>query len=176
MSSHDDLYRQQVEHYYREHHGWVKAWLQRRLGNNQDAAELAHDVFLRLLNKPRQFESTTHVRAHLSSVSHHVWVDFWRHRQIEQTWQETLASQPAAYAPSEEHRALVLEALHEVHTMLARLPERVAETFLLVQLEGWSYRQISQHLGVSERTITKYMAQAMFQCLLLEAELDKALD
>lgn len=31
------------------HHGWIQRWLARKLGNVSDAAELAHDVFLRLL-------------------------------------------------------------------------------------------------------------------------------
>ncbi|MBB3103845.1 sigma-70 family RNA polymerase sigma factor [Azomonas macrocytogenes] len=176
MSSFDNLYRQQVQRYYREHHGWIRAWLQRRLGHGNDAADLAHDVFLRLLTTPRQFESDSHVRAYLGAMSRHVCVDFWRRRQVEQTWLDVLASRPQACMPSEEHRALVLEALQQVHAMLARLPEKVAEAFLLAQLEGLTYQAIGERLGVSERTVTKYMAQAMYQCMLLEAELDEALD
>ncbi|MDG9926962.1 MULTISPECIES: sigma-70 family RNA polymerase sigma factor [unclassified Pseudomonas] len=176
MSTLDKSYRQQVELYYAEHHGWVRAWLNRKLGNSSDAADLAHDVFLRLLSKPRRFDSDNHARAYLSAMSRHVCVDFWRRRQVEQAWLEVLASRPEDCAPSEEHRALILEALQQVHGMLASLPEKVAEAFLLAQLQGLNYRCIGQRLGVSERTVTKYMAQAMYQCLLLEAELDTVLD
>lgn len=175
MSAQDDSYAHQVEGYYSAHHGWIQAWLSKRLGNVSDAADLAHDVFLRLLSKPRQFDSDSHARAYLHAMSRHVCVDFWRRREVEQAWLDVLASRPEICTPSEEHRAMVLEALQQVHSMLARLPEQVAEAFLLAQLQGLTYREIAVQLGVSERTVTKYLAQAMYQCLLLEMELDEAL-
>ncbi|MDR0281341.1 MAG: sigma-70 family RNA polymerase sigma factor [Paucimonas sp.] len=160
---------------YQEHHGWVRALLKRKLGNASDAAELAHDVFLRLLAQPREFPDDAHARAWLGSVSRNVCVDFWRRRRVEQAWLETLASRPDACMPSEEHQAMVLEALEQVQAMLEKLPKAVAEAFLLAQLHGLGYRAIAERLGVSERTVTSYMAKAMFQCMLLEAELDAAL-
>lgn len=175
MSASDHSHQQQIQGYYLAHHGWVRAWLNRKLGNASDAADLAHDVFVRLLSKPRAFESDGHARAYLSAMSRHVCVDFWRRRQVEHAWLDALASRPEDFAPSEEHRAMVLEALQQVHAMLRRLPEKVAEAFLLAQLHGLGYREIAERLQVSERTVTTYMAQAMFQCLLLEAELDEAL-
>lgn len=175
MSTVNELHHREVKAYYLEHHGWVRAWLARKLGNASDAADLAHDVFLRLLAKPRQFENDGHARAYLSLMSRHLCVDFWRRQEVERAWLEVLANRPEAVAPSEEHRAIVLEALQQVHTMLAGLPNKVAEAFLLAQVQGLGYREISERLGVSERSITKYMARAMYQCLLLEAELDEAL-
>lgn len=160
---------------YQEHHGWVRAWLHKKLGNTSDAAELAHDVFVRLLVKPRAFNSEGHARAYLSAISRHVCVDFWRRQRVERAWLEVLASRPEHCMPSEEHRAMVVEALQQVQAMLERLPRNVAEAFMLAQLQGLSYQAIAEHLGVSARTVTHYMSQAMFQCLLLEAELDEAL-
>src|ERR1700756_5510846 len=37
---------------YEDHHCWLQGWLRRRLGNAADAADLAHDAFLRLILKP----------------------------------------------------------------------------------------------------------------------------
>ncbi|QLF92846.1 sigma-70 family RNA polymerase sigma factor [Pseudomonas sp. ABC1] len=168
-------YPEQVQSYYQAHHGWVRQWLQRRLGNADDSADLAHDVFLRLLAKPRAFESDEHLRAYLSTLSRNVCIDFWRRREVEQAWHAVMLERPQEHAPSEERRALVMEALQQVHRMLAALPEKVAEAFLLSQFEGLGYRAIGERLGVSERTVTKYMAQAMYRCMLLEMELDEAL-
>lgn len=38
-----------IEVLYSDHHGWLQDWLRRRLGNAFDAADLAHDTFLRVL-------------------------------------------------------------------------------------------------------------------------------
>ena len=115
------------------HHGWIQRWLARKLGNVSDAAELAHDVFVRLLTHPREFGSDGHARAYLSTLSRNVCVDFFRRKQVEQAWLEVLASRPEACAPSEEHRALVLEALVHLQAMLDRLPVKVSEAFCLAQ-------------------------------------------
>jgi RNA polymerase sigma factor (sigma-70 family) len=74
-----------------------------------------------------------------------------------------------------EHQAIILETLGQLQAMLERMPKRVAETFLLVQLQGLTQRETAQRLGVSERSVNSYLAQAMYQCLLLEVELAGAL-
>ena len=50
---------------------------------------------------------------------------------------------------------------------LASLPAKVREALLLNRLDGLTYAQIAVKLGVSERMVKKYMAQAMLHCLTL---------
>lgn len=171
MSRLDPTYSQQIHTYYTAHHGWIRGWLHKRLGNASDAADLAHDVFVRLLSKPQQFQNEQHARAYLGTVTRHLCIDFWRRQHLQQAWLEALAALPESLAPSEEERALVFEALEQVQRMLTRLPEKVCQAFLLAQVQGLGYREIAQQLQVSERSVTKYMAQAMYQCLLLELDL-----
>lgn len=161
---------------YQAHHGWIRNLFRRKLGNAHDAAELAHDVFVRLLSQPRSFPDDADAKAWLGAVSRNMCVDFWRRRRVEQVWLQVLAERPQDYAPSEEHRAVVFEALLQVQSLLEKLPPNVAEAFLLAQLHGLGYRAIGERLGVSERTVSSYMAKAMFHCALLEAELATALD
>lgn len=168
-------HRANVAILYVDNHSWVQQWINRRLGNASDAAELAQDVFVRLLVKPREFDSDEHARAYLSRVSLHLCVDFWRRKQLERAWAEALAQLPESHWPSSEHQVIILETLGQLQDMLERLPPNVAEAFSLSQLHGMGYRDIALQLGVSERTVTKYIAQAMFQCALLEAELDGVL-
>jgi len=158
---------------YHDHHAWLRSWLQRRLGNAGDAADLAHDAFLRLLVKPKHFGSAPEARVYLRSMANGLCIDLWRHREVEQAWLDTLAARPDALEPSPEHRAIVIETLCEIGTMLAVLPEKTATAFMLAQVHGMAYKDISVELGVSERTIKKYMAQAMLQCALIEARLER---
>ncbi|CAM3748817.1 putative RNA polymerase sigma factor FecI [Pseudomonas reidholzensis] len=164
-----------LEDLYRANHGWMQRWLQRKLGNASDAAELAQDVFVSLLSTPRVFNDAEHARAYLGRMSRSACVDFWRRRRIEQAYLEVLAAQPEHQVPSLEHQAIILETLGQLQAMLERMPKRVAEAFCLAQLQGMKQREIAEQLGVSERSVNKYLAQAMYQCLLLEVELDVSL-
>ncbi|MEQ9771472.1 sigma-70 family RNA polymerase sigma factor [Pectobacterium jejuense] len=157
---------------YCQHHGWLQGLLRKRLGNLCDAADLAQDVFLRLLLKPRQFDSHEGARAYLSVMAQGMCVDLWRKREIERVWLTSLAEQPEPVALSAEDSNIILETLYQVDTMLRALPEKVRAAFIMAQVQGLPYREIATALGVSERMVKKYMAQAMLHCVLLEAEID----
>lgn len=160
-----------TEHLYDDHHTWLKVWLYRRLGNTADAADLAHDVFLRLILKPapRGFESFAEARAYLRTVARGLCINLWRRREIEQAWLDTLAAQPEKIAPSAERQAMVLEALQEIGAMLMTLSPRAARAFLMAEACRMTDREVAKELGVSTRMVRKYVAQAMLRCMQLQA-------
>jgi RNA polymerase sigma-70 factor (ECF subfamily) len=160
-----------VDCLYCEHREWLQAWLRRRLGNAADAADLAQDTFLRLLVRPasRGLGSTGEARAYLRTLANGLCIDLWRRREVEAAWLETLASRPEAVEPSPEHRAIVVETLLEIGDMLERLSQKAAAAFIMAQVDGMPYREIADRLGVSDRMVKKYIAQAMLQCVLIEA-------
>ncbi len=158
-----------VETIYRSHHGWLLGWFQRRLGNASQSADLAHDTFLRLMAS-RDVVALREPQAFLRTLAHGVVVNHWRRLDIERAWHDVVAAQPAPLVPSPEERVLVLETLCQIDAMLDRLNPKARSAFLLSQLDGLTYARISQQLGVSERMVKKYMAQAMLQCLLLVQE------
>ncbi|MCW0208012.1 MAG: RNA polymerase subunit sigma, partial [Achromobacter sp.] len=49
MPTPDSLSADTVTKIYRDHHGWLSGWLRKKLGNSFDAADLAHDTFVRLM-------------------------------------------------------------------------------------------------------------------------------
>jgi len=153
---------------YSNHHGWLFKWLRRRLGDTADAADLAHDTFLRLLVKPaaRELDNLAETRVYLRTVANGLCVDLWRRRQVEQAWSDTLAVLRTDYEPSPEQRAIVIETLMQIACALSRLPEKAALAFVMAQIDGVRYRDIADELGVSERMVKKYVAQGMFRCAL----------
>jgi RNA polymerase sigma-70 factor (ECF subfamily) len=155
-----------LEKVYSSHHNWLYSWLWRKLGSREDAAELAQDTFLRLLScKPA--ETLQEPRAYLRTVAHGLMVNHWRRLELERAYLDALAVHPELEEPSPEQRALVLETLIRIDAMLDKLPPKVRQAFLLSQLDGLTYVQIAAELGVSDRMVKKYMAQAMLQCMLL---------
>lgn len=170
-----DAPSQGIDALYSHHYGWLHAFLRRKLGNAFDAADLAHDAFVRLLVKPRDFDSQDGARAYLSTVAKGLCVDLWRRREIERAWVDALAVSARRVEPSAEHRAIVLETLFEIDAMLRRLPEKVRSAFLMAQVHDMTYPEIAAELGVSTRMVKRYMAHAMLHCVLLEVSQDTSL-
>ncbi|QPF75401.1 sigma-70 family RNA polymerase sigma factor [Roseateles sp. DAIF2] len=156
---------------YRQHHAWLLGWLRRRLGQPEPAADLAQDTFLRLLRPgvalPAELRAP---RAYLSTIAHGLLVNHWQRQDLEAAYLQALAAQPPALHPSAEEQAQTLELLLAVQRMLDGLAERPRRAFLLARLDGLGYAEIATELGVSERMVKNYMAQAMLHCLRLRGD------
>lgn len=155
--------RHPIEHLYVEHHGWLQGWLRHRLNNEADAADLAQDTFVRVLQR-RHAQALLEPRAYLRTVARGLVIDLWRHRDIERAWLETLAHLPEAEMPSPETHALAIEALVAIDRLLDALPARARIAFLLAQLDGMSCPQIAERLGVSLSTVERDIAKALRHC------------
>jgi len=158
-----------IDGWYRQHHDWLWQWLYRRLNCSLDAADLAHETFLKVLAGRRETAEVREPRAYLRTIAHGLVVNLWRRRDIERAYREALGGLPEPVLPSAEEQALILETLHEVDALITGLPEKVRRAFLMAQLDGLKYRTIAERLGVSERMVKKYMARAMLHCLQVEA-------
>lgn len=144
---------------YSDHHGWLQGWLRRRVGHAGDAADLAQDTFLRIILTGRTPEAEQS-RAHLTQVAKGLVIDLHRRRLVEAVYLDAMAQLPQAQAPSAEQRALVIEEILLVDSVLDALHARVREVFLLSQLDGLTYSQIAQAKGISFATVRKYMLRA----------------
>lgn len=162
-----------VQTLYAGHHGWLRNWLNKRLGNTSDAADLAQDTFTRILEARRKPGAEAlrlqEPRAYLTTVAKHVLCNFHRRQSLERAWLDALAQMPEPTSPSPEQRLLILETLHQIDAMLDGLPAKARTAFLMAQLDGMTYQQIADALSVTDRTVRRYMAQAFEQCLMLAA-------
>jgi RNA polymerase sigma-70 factor (ECF subfamily) len=97
-------------------------------------------------------------------------IDHWRREEIERAYLETIAHLPEGEAPDAESRALVLELLESIARMLEGLKPKVRQAFLLAQCEGLTHKQIADQLGVSVRSVERYVADALYHCYVLRYE------
>ncbi|KAA2233543.1 sigma-70 family RNA polymerase sigma factor [Pseudomonas brenneri] len=162
---------QAIDQLYSHHHGWLQSWLRRRLGNAADAADLAQDTFVRLLcSAPGEPLNFTTPRAYLATIANRLSINLYRRRSLEHAYLAVLAQTPEDLSPSLEHQALVLEALDEIDQVLALLPARTRQAFLMAQLEGYTQEEIASQLGLSVRSVQRYLARAFEECIVLASQ------
>lgn len=144
---------------YSDHYGWLRSWLQRKLGCAAQAADLTQDTFVRLLAST-PMETIVEPRAFLTTVAKRVLANHYRRREIERAYLEALAMLPEPQVPSPESRAIVLETLVEIDLMLDGLPALAKQVFLLAQVDGLPYAAIARELGISVSTVKRHMLKA----------------
>lgn len=156
---------QPIEVLYSDHHGWLLGWLRRRLGDACDAADLAHDTFVRLIASSRTTHLGDEPRAFLTHVAKGLVADHWRRREVERAYLEAIAHLPESQAPSPEARMLVVESLLRIETVLASLPARTRQVFLMAQFDELTLQQISERMAMPVITVRRNVHKALVACL-----------
>ena len=154
---------QSVEGLYLVHRRWLTEWLRSRLGCPDNAADLAQDTFMRLLTA-REIAPIREPRAFLTTVAKRVLFNHYRRQDLERAYLEALSQMPEPLAPSEEHRAIILQTLLELDALLDGLPVLVKRAFLLAQVDGLGYQDIADELGISLATVKRYLHKAAMRC------------
>ena len=158
------------QHIYEQHHSWLHGWLRGKLHNACDAADVAHDTFVRILGG-RHAAQILEPRDYLATIARGLVIDRYRRHAIEQAYKQSLAERPDATAISEEDKAIIIETLVAVDKALASLGERSRRIFMLSQIDGLTYQQIADQLQVSLTTVKKHMVRALTECSMIMASL-----
>lgn len=156
--------------FFSDHHRWLLRHVQRQLSNRSDAEDTAAETFCQLLAARVDPVTIEQPRAYLSTIARRLIYDRHRRRRLEQAYLERLMLLPEELAPSPEEIHLLLEALHAIDRSLCGLPLVVKKAFLMSQLDGLTYAEIGRRLEVTERTVGRYMTQALRQCYLSGAQ------
>jgi RNA polymerase sigma factor (sigma-70 family) len=158
--------RESVHSLYIDHHGWLYAWLRRRLGCPDTAADLAHDTFLRLIASRDALLGLREPRAYLTTTAKRLLVDRARRARIEQAYLAGLvvAAEEGGGHPPPERVLAALEALEQIAEALEGVSSKARNAFLAHYLEGESHAEVAARLGVSTRMVRKYLVQVLVHC------------
>lgn len=160
--------RREIQTIYHAHHSWLVSWLKRRLGCIDNANDVAHDTFLRLITKSLSVSQIDEPRAFLTTIANGLMVDQFRRKAVEQAYLQALMHLPATFVPSPEEQMAMLEVLLQLDQLLNGLKPVVRKVFLLSKLEGLTYQEISSMLDIPLRTIESHMAVALRHVLSLK--------
>lgn len=160
----DNLDISNIGDLYASNHRWLVGWLHKKLGCSFDAADLAQDTFIKVAHLGN-ISSIQAPRAYLTTTATRLIIDLMRKRNIEQHYLEALyLSQTNDFVASPQQIKEAVEALNEIAALLEGLPEKVYRAFLMCRLDGLSYSEIANTLGVSTSMVKQYIARAMMHC------------
>ncbi|VFR80607.1 FIG006045: Sigma factor, ECF subfamily [plant metagenome] len=148
---------------YCDHHGWLEGVLRRKLGNRDDAADLAQDTFERVLRTPAQV-ALREPRGYLRAVAINLMRNRYRRAALERAYLEALAARPELTAPSPETQQLLMEALQAVYAVLEGMSERTRRIFLMAQMDGMPYKAIAAELDITVNVVQKAVVRGLQHC------------
>ena len=155
---------QRLSELYVHHHGWLFAWLRKKLGCPHEAADLAQDTFTRILTSRDALFHMQEPRAYLTTTAKHLLLNQARRRAVEEAYRAGVAALGEDHAPSAEQVMSAVEALEQISLVLQGLAHKPREAFLMRYLDGMSHAEIAAHLAVSTKMVQKYLVNALVHC------------
>ena len=155
-----------VERLFAEHGVSLRAFFNRRLHRHRDAADLAQEVYARML-RISDMEAIRNPEAYLYTVASNLAKEHAYHERQERealdvddpALQEQLAELPSLGGELDSEQRI--KRLREV---LQQLPPKCHAAVVLQYWQGLSYEEIAQRLGVSTHMVKKYLSQALVHC------------
>lgn len=155
-----------VERLFAEHGGALRSFLSRRVRKQPDAAELAQEVYLRML-RLEDSSIIENPEAYLYTVASNLAKE---HSRLERRSSsaldidDPLIQQQLAVLPSFGAELDKQQRVARLQEVLRQLPAKCHAAVILQYWHGLSYDEIAQRLGISTNMVKKYLSQAMVHC------------
>lgn len=137
----------------------------RRKVGESDADDLVQEVYLRALTYPMP-SAIIKPRAFLFRVATNLVIDHVRKKSYRQhdNYEEIEGSIiTSMLGPEDSLRGK--DRLKKFRDALAQLPADHRQAFLLNRFDGLSHMEIAQLMGISDKTVQRYIAKAFDHCL-----------
>lgn len=142
---------------FKTHYSSVKHFIFFLLKSEQDAEDLAQDVFTRLWSKPEIWSNQEESNGYIFTTARNVTLNFIKHKKLEQHYQEEqiqenlikelCVSEDPLNPIYHDELQLILDLA------LNRLPTRRKMIFEMSRLNGMSNQEIASTLNISVRTV-----------------------
>ena len=144
--------------------------LLRRLGNRDDAEDIAQESFLRLAaagKVPPLDEQGPYLQRIAQNLSHDLWRSGPARQQVDLVAYDDY-EMPADGIAAEGYcpctRTEQRQRLERLQEALSELPERQRQAFVLHRFDGLPQAEVSERMGISRRMVVKHLARAFAYC------------
>jgi RNA polymerase sigma-70 factor (ECF subfamily) len=149
------------EHLFTLYHKELCNYLSAITGNPKVAEDIAQQTFIKIWDNREKLQvEDNKLKRYLFKVAYNLFIDVQRKRKKEFKLLEKL-KQEAYLDLTDVDTSLFEERLRKVEKEIDNLPEQCKKVFILSKREGLKYREISEQLQISIKTVEVHMAKAM---------------
>lgn len=152
----------QMDALYREQAPRLRRWLDKRLRSGDDASDVVHDAFARILASDKR-QGLRQPEAFLNRIVRNLMIDRSR-RLSNKATHVPIDEVDAPISRETQEDAIELEQMRRRYrAAVDGLPPRTREVFLLHRVEGVGYKDIATRLGISIRTVEWHVGEALLK-------------
>ena len=132
---------------------------------SQEAEDIAQKAYLKLLQHPNPAE-IQNPRAYLFRTAANLMLNHVRHQKLRSDLIEAGADPDTVVSstPPQEKALEDKRQLDRLREVLAELPPLCRHAFLLHRIDGLTHAEIARRLGVSQKSVERYIIKAFDLC------------
>ena len=142
-----------------EHYEELIGTWTRRLRNRQQAQDLAHDTFVRVLESNP--DSVEQPRAYLHQTARNIAVDGFRREELGDAKELAAVPPSSSETGDPEQYMRAIQLAESVERALQELPLNCRKVFVWQKIEGLTQAEIAERLGLSRNMVEKYMIRTL---------------
>ncbi|MFQ5753522.1 MAG: RNA polymerase sigma-70 factor [bacterium] len=138
----------------------VYNFLYYKFSNIEAAEDVLQEVFVRLWENRHDLKEHCSIKAYVFTVANNLALNYIRHQKVVLKYQ--LQQNGKTHEAATPYSALEKKELHEnlMHA-IEELPVQPRFVFMLSRFENLSYREISEQLNISIKTVESHMGKAL---------------
>jgi len=127
------------------------------------AEDVVQDTFIRVWEQKKELIGSENIRFYLITAVRNNCISALRRQKVQQVFytDETPEPEPEPFFHFREEQEEKHAQRKRIAEALNQLPPKCREVFLLVKLQGMSYRQTAEILQLSVKTVEKQMGKAL---------------
>jgi RNA polymerase sigma-70 factor (family 1) len=136
----------------------IRSFAYYKTGDVDLADDIVQEVFLKLWTNRKGVKNDT-VKSLLYTIASNTIKNHFKHQKVVYNFQKQEQSSETSDAADSELRQAELN--QKLQSALAEIPEKAREVFLMNRIEGLTYADIAERLGLSVKAIEKRMSEAL---------------
>ena len=151
----ETAFKQVFEYYYPK----VKTFLEQFISDADEAMDLAQNIFIKIWLQRSNLTEICSFGAFLYTMTRNAAIDYGRTHKIKIPLTEVDFNRKGGYESESEFYAKEIEA--QAADMIKMMPSKRRKVFILSRLEGKSYAEIAELLGISRKTVENHINLAL---------------
>ncbi len=155
--------RLSMEQAFRRYHPGLMNFLRQRLRNEEDAADVAQETYVRLTQHYQHELEAQTASTLIFRIASNLANDLSRRRRRHHATDHCSADLVllASEEPSQERHVQARQQLDRLYAAIERLPPKCRQVFLLNRVDHMTYPQIARHCGISASMVEKHITRAL---------------
>lgn len=141
---------------YIDFHTAIYNYIKNRINNTEDAADLAQDTYVRLLDYKAMLRQET-VKSFIFTIARNLVIDYIRRHYRKQEVSANMYEFSKDYTESAENELFANDLLKLENGMMMTLPKQRKLIYYMDRFEEKSADEISQTLQISKRTVESHL-------------------